>query len=119
MVLVDTSVWIDHFRNNNSRLTELLISEEASCHPFIIGELACGNIKNRQEILFLLKELPSLTKAEDEEIIFFIEANNISGKGLGLIDVHLLASCLFRSASLWTLDKKLKETATLCGIETF
>jgi len=119
MVLVDTSVWIDHFRNTNSRLIELLISEEASCHPFIIGELACGNIKNRQEILSLLKALPALPRAEDEEIIFFIETHNIFGKGIGLIDVHLLASCLFKSTPLWSLDKKLKETAGLCGIETF
>ncbi|HBC88634.1 MAG TPA: VapC toxin family PIN domain ribonuclease [Lentisphaeria bacterium] len=119
MVLVDTSVWIDHFRNNNIKLTEILISEEVSCHPFIIGELACGNIKNRKEILSLLKALPTLPKAGDEEILFFIETHNISGKGLGLIDVHLLASCLFKNAALWTLDRKLKETAILCGIEAF
>ncbi len=119
MVLVDTSVWIDHFRNNNIKLTEILISEEVSCHPFIIGELACGNIKNRKEILSLFKALPALPKAGDGEILFFIEAHNISGKGLGLIDVHLLASCLFKSATLWTLDRKLKETAISCGIETF
>ena len=110
MVLVDTSVWIDHLRNGNSYLQELLDSDEVACHPFIIGELACGNLKNRAEILNLLKFLPQINQAGHDEVMYFIETNRLMGRGLGYVDMNLLASAVLADSLLWTLDKKLDET---------
>ena len=111
MVLVDTSVWIDHFRNGNDKLINLLNDGDVICHHFIIGELACGNIKNRKEILSLLQALPTAVQSNHQEILKFIEINKLMGKGLGYIDVHLLASTLLSNSVLWSLDKKLKHIA--------
>ncbi len=111
MVLVDTSVWIDHLRSDNAKLTALLNDGEAAIHPFIIGELACGNLKNRKEILSLLHALPHITKADNDEVLFFIEKHKLMGLGIGLIDLHLLASCKLSKAKLLTRDKRLKEAA--------
>ena len=111
MILVDTSVWIDHLRYGNPRLKELLLSESAACHPFVIGELACGNLGNRAETLSLMHALPSLPVAEDGEILYFIESHRLMGRGLGLVDIHLLASAELGEASLWTLDKRLQKAA--------
>lgn len=110
-VLVDTSIWISHFRNGNAQLQDLLMEGKAACHPFIIGELACGNLKNRQEILALLEALPKTTLAEHEEVLYYIELHQLMGKGLGYIDTHLLASTQLSGMSLWTLDKNLKDSA--------
>jgi predicted nucleic acid-binding protein len=107
MVLVDTSVWIDHFHKTNIRLTGLLEESFVLIHPYIVGELACGNIKNREEILKLLQSLPQIKVTNHNEIIYFIEKNKLYGKGLGYIDIHLLASCIIDNAKLYTRDKKL------------
>ena len=112
MVLVDTSIWISHFRENNSHLKKLLMDESVACHPFIIGELACGNIKNRNEIISLLLALPQTLVAESDEILSFIEHKKRMGVGIGLIDVHILASALLTNLPLWTADKKLRTTAS-------
>ena len=111
MILVDTSVWIDHFRRSGRHLSALLDKEIVCAHPFILGELACGNIKNRKEIISLLRALPEVHKASDDETLYFIEQHNLGGRGIGLIDVHLLASCFINRCSLYTLDKRLKEVA--------
>jgi len=111
MVLVDTSVWVDHLRRNNRRLGELLIAGEVACHPFVIGELACGTLRNRRQILDLLQALPSLPRAEDDEVLLFIEQHDFMRRGLGLIDVHLLASAALAGAFLWTLDTRLERAA--------
>jgi predicted nucleic acid-binding protein len=111
MILVDTSVWVEHFRQGNIALEKMLQEGKVFCHPFIIGELACGNLKNRHEILSWLKALPEAAKAEDKEVLRFIEAQKLMGKGLGYIDMHLLASALLSRLSLWTLDVKLKNIA--------
>jgi predicted nucleic acid-binding protein len=111
MILVDTSVWVDHLKRRDNDLAELLQAGEVACHPFIIGELACGGIQNRPEILSLLSELPSLTKAEDTELLAFMDFHALMGRGLGLIDIHLLASCKLDGAFLWTRDKKLRKSA--------
>lgn len=111
MVLVDTPVWISHFREGNAGLAELLNNGEVACHPFIVGELACGNLKNRTTILSLLESLPMAAVAEHEEILTFIESNRLMGKGLGYVDVHLLASALLARVSIWTLDKRLEQVA--------
>ena len=111
MVLVDTPVWIDHFRNNNTQLIHLLNNGDVFCHPFIIGEIACGNIQNRIEILSLLQSLPQSLTIDHEEILIFIENNNIMGQGLGYIGITILASAILSGLSLWTLDKRLKTMA--------
>jgi predicted nucleic acid-binding protein len=111
MVLVDTSVWVEHLRSGNIGLEGLLNDGDVICHPFIIGELACGNLRNRAEIISLLQELPMALQADDEEAIQFIENLKLMGKGIGYIDVHLLMSAMLTKASLWTLDKRLQEIA--------
>ncbi len=111
MILVDTSVWIDHFRKPSVRLTSLLNDEEVLVHPFVIGEVACGNLKNRTEIIGLLRALPQAQKADDDDILFFIERHGLNGRGVGWIDIHLLASCHFDHCCLWSVDKKLKVVA--------
>lgn len=116
MVLVDTSVWVAHLRESNSRLGQYLNQGEVISHPLVIGELACGNIKNRSEILSLLSALPQADTLTDEEVLIFIEKNNFMGKGLGLIDMHLLASAILSEACLWTLDAKLRQAAHILGV---
>ena len=111
MVLVDTSVWVSHLRKGNAKLADLLNEGEILCHPFILGELACGNLKNRPVILSYLELLPMSIVAEHEEVLSFIEDNRLMGKGLGYVDVHLLASAVLTGVFLWTLDKKLAQTA--------
>jgi len=111
MVLVDTSVWISHFRNTHQGLAELLNAGEVVCHPFVIGELACDNLANRTTIISLLEALPLASAATPEEVLIFIEAQHLMGKGLGYIDVHLLAAALLNGVSLWTLDVKLGKAA--------
>ncbi len=109
MVLVDTSVWVAHLREGGTGLESLLNDGLAACHPFIVGELACGNLKNRTEILSLLQTLPMAVQAEHEDVMRLIEKHHLMGKGLGYIDVHLLASAMLTNIPIWTLDKKLNE----------
>ena len=108
MILVDTSVWVDHLRKNNQHLQFLLIDAEVVCHSLIIGELVCGNIKNRTEIISLLQSLPMAPQIEFDEYLYFIEKHKLYGKGIGFIDIHLIASAKLAQARLWTLDKRLK-----------
>jgi hypothetical protein len=116
MVLVDTSVWVSHLRHGNEDLQKLLHDGEVVCHPFIVGELACGNLKNRHEILTYLQSLPMTILAEDKEVLKFIENNQLTGKGLGYIDVHLIASAVLTNVLLWTLDKTLDKFTEKIGI---
>lgn len=111
MVLVDTSVWVAHLRQGNTELEVLLNDGDVVCHPFIVGELACGNVKNRSEILLLLKALPVAVQASHDEVMQFIENYRLMGLGLGYIDMHLLASTLLTQVPIWTFDKKLNEVA--------
>jgi len=115
-VLVDSSIWVGHFRKTDTKLTELLEGEQVLAHPFVVGELACGQIRHRKEIVELLMALPSATKAGDDEVLFLIEEQRFMGRGLGLIDVHLLASCLTDRCQLWTSDKALAATASQMGV---
>ena len=116
MVLVDTSIWIEHFRKGNAHLKELLVTGQAACHPFIIGELACGNLKLRSEIIILLRTLPSVNTVSDDEIIYFIEEKQLMGLGTGIVDMHLLASSIMTNTPLWTNDTRLKEVARKLNI---
>ena len=113
MVLVDTSVWVSHFRGGDEQpaLIKLLDDGAVFCHPFIIGELACGNLKNRSLIISLLEALPASRVAEHREVLAFIENHDLQGKGLGYIDMHLLASAILTGIPLWTTDKKLQSCA--------
>lgn len=111
MILVDTSVWIDHLRSGKSRLEELLQEGRVLSHPFVLGEIACGSLARREEILGLLAALPRAEMAENEEVLRLLEANRLYGKGLGWIDVHLLASTLLTGCRLWTFDKSLTTAA--------
>ena len=111
MVIVDTSVWVDHFRRGNGVLSRLLEVGEVVCHSFVIGELACGNFKNREEVLSLLQALPSAPTLDEDEILYFIEKNRLMGIGLGLVDVHILAASSLSMIPLWTTDKKLRSVA--------
>ena len=112
MVITDTSIWVTHLSQGSRQLEKLLIDAEVMCHPFIIGELACGNLKNRNEIISLLQSLPMAPTIEFDEFIFFIERNRLMGIGIGFVDVHLLASAQLTGIPLWTADKRLKSAAT-------
>jgi hypothetical protein len=112
MILVDTSVWIEHLRKGSPRLRALLYENKVLNHPFVVGELACGNIRNRAEILGLLQTLPAARVASHEEVLSFVESQRLHGRGLGWIDVHLLASALLSASMLWSLDKEVVRVAT-------
>lgn len=111
MVLVDTSVWIDHLRKGNPRLEALLDEGEVLCHPFIIGELACGQIVNRRQIVAFLNSLPRVGTAGHEEVMHLIDAHRLMGTGIGYLDAHLLASARMSAALIWTLDLSLDRTS--------
>ena len=117
MLLVDTSVWVDHFRRTNKRLVKLLVEADVMTHQFIIGELACGNLKNRQQILTLLGELPSAQLATHEETLTLLEKRTLMGKGIGWIDANLIASALLSDVKLWSFDKRLNAVAAEVGVE--
>ena len=117
MVLVDTSIWIDHLRAGNQQLEALLFDTEVACHPFIIGEMACGNLKNRDEILNLLQALPSTPTIAPDEFLFFVDRHRLMGLGIGFVDVHLLASARLSDLLLWTDDKRLQAAASRLGID--
>jgi hypothetical protein len=117
MLLVDTSVWVEHLRSGTVGLEAALNDGQIICHPFIIGELACGNLKNRSHILSLLDTLSSAQLADHEEVMRFIETNRLMGKGLGYVDAHLLASAVLTGVPLWTLDKRLDKAAAALGIK--
>jgi hypothetical protein len=116
MILVDTSIWIVHLRRGNKELATFLDNVEVLAHPFVIGELACGNIKNRGEILSLLSELPRAIVAEHAEVLELIESRRLMGKGIGYVDAHLIASALLSGASLWTADTRLRSVSAAIGI---
>jgi hypothetical protein len=117
MILVDTSVWIDHFRTGDAVLGKLLSEGQVLTHPFVAGELACGNLKNRKLILADLNELPLAVSATHEEVLRLIENRKMWGKGIGWIDAHLLASALLTDCRLWTLDQRLSRAAEDAGIQ--
>ncbi len=117
MILVDTSVWVDHLRHHDDTLAALLNNSQVLMHPYILGELACGNLANRAEVLHLLAALPQITTALDEEVQFFIEQRSLMGKGIGYIDAHLLAAvALDGTARIWTRDKRLHQVAVTLSL---
>jgi hypothetical protein len=119
MILVDTSVWIAHFRKAGSRLSEVLSEGLVMVHPFILGELACGNLKHRARILGDLQALPSAVSATHEEVMRLVEDRKLWGLGMGWIDAHLLASALLSDCQFWTLDSRLLRAAAAAGLSLY
>jgi predicted nucleic acid-binding protein len=117
VILVDTSIWIDHLRTGDSKLSALLLNAQALSHPWVIGELALGNLSRRPEILRLLKNLPQATSATDGEVLRLIDDRQLYGIGIGYVDAHLLAATLLTvGAQLWTRDRRLATAAVQLGI---
>ena len=116
MILVDSSVWIDHFRRVHPSLVEALEASDVLCHPFVLGEVACGHIPLRQRVLSLMARLPVVVPVSHQEALAFLDAHELAGAGLGWVDVHLLASATLARAQLWTRDKALERAATRIGL---
>ena len=116
LILVDTSVWIRHLQEGDRYLALLLENGLVACHPFIIGELACGGMKNRNEIINLLNALPSACQLEHDEIMEFIDNRKIMNQGIGYVDTHILGSAIVSETRLWTLDKSLRKIAEKLSI---
>ncbi|WP_446901375.1 type II toxin-antitoxin system VapC family toxin [Burkholderia sp. YIM B11467] len=112
MILVDPSVWIDHLRAGDATLTSLLEAERVLIHPFVVGELSLGSLRDRQTVLDALRDLPASTSATDDEVQRMIEIAPLHGLGIGYVDAHLLASVRLTSGSkLWTRDRRLLAAA--------
>lgn len=119
MILVDTSIWIDHLRQHDERLACLLNQGQVLVHPFVIGELALGKLQNREAILGALQDLPQAPVATEGEVLRFIQQNSLYGIGIGYIDAHMLAAVrLSPGAALWTRDKRLLAAGTRLGLAT-
>lgn len=117
MVLVGTSVWVDHLRTGDATLVTLLQAGRVCCHPMILGELACGNLQNRKQVLGLLSDLSTCIEASHDEVVQMIEYHALMGKGIGFVDAHLLASCMLSNGMLlWTRDKRLASIAQVIGL---
>lgn len=116
MILVDTSVWVGHLRVADRQLAGLLLDEAVLCHPFVVGELACGALKRRSEILGLLQDLTQAPVVEHEEVLAFVEAHALLRSGLGWVDVHLLASATLAGERFWTRDRRLAQAARRLGV---
>ena len=116
MILVDTSVWIEHLRNDCPELSALLDQNQVVMHPLVFGELACSNLQNRIQLLRLWQSLDSLSEVNHKETLYFIESNKLMGKGVGYIDVQLLASVTINAdTKLWTKDRRLAAIAMELG----
>lgn len=117
MILVDTSIWIDHFRLSNPVLADLLENTEVLIHPFVIGELALGTLANRGQVLAALRDLPRTDVATEQEVLHFIDRQALSGSGIGYVDAHLLAAArLMPGALLWTRDRRLQAAAATLSL---
>lgn len=117
MILVDSSVWIDHLRKEDERLVELLAAEEVLGHPFVTGEIALGNLKRRETVLADLRDLPQAAVATEDEVLDLINRLPLFGRGIGYVDAHLLAAVrLTRDATLWTAEKRLRAASAGLGL---
>jgi predicted nucleic acid-binding protein len=116
-MLVDTSVWIDHFARGNPRLVELLDAGAAETHPFVVGELALGRLRWRGETLAYLAALPSVPSADHDEVMGLVEGSHLAESGIGWVDAHLLASALIAGTTIWTTDRQLRSVALRLGVE--
>lgn len=111
MTLPDSSVWIDHFRRGNVLLAEWLENDQALCHPFVIGELACGHLSSRASTIQMLHTLPEAPLMQHDEVLMLVERHQLMASGIGWVDAHLLGSALLAQAEIWTLDQSLMKAA--------
>ncbi len=119
MILVDTSVWIDHLRGGDAELVALLQHGRVLAHPWVTGELALGHLVRRGEVLRLLRQLPQATTATDHEVLALIDNHQLVGQGIGYVDAHLLAATMVTTgARLWTRDKRLATAAEQLAVGT-
>ena len=116
MILVDTSIWIDHLRHGDRHVAMLLEAGAVVCHPFVIGDFACGSLARRHEIIELLHALPRTGQAEHDEILMFIEDRRLHGGGIGLVDAHILWAAVGQAHEVWTRDARLRRIATRLGV---
>jgi len=116
LILVDTSVWVDHLRCGLPRLASLLQDGEVLIHPWVIGEIACGHLRDRRPVLELLQGLPAALVASDLEVLLLIESAQLMGRGFGYVDAHLLASAMLSRCGLWTQDRRLAVLARGQGL---
>ncbi|MEO8250159.1 MAG: type II toxin-antitoxin system VapC family toxin [Burkholderiales bacterium] len=117
MILIDTSIWIDHLGVSDLTVHQLLSGRTVLMHPFVVGEIACGNLRNRAGVLDLLRNLPQAAVAENDEVLELVERHSLSGTGLGWVDAHLLAAVMLTpDAQLWSRDKRLDVAAQALGI---
>ena len=117
MVLVDTAVWVDHFHRRDPQLFELLENEHVLMHPMVVGELALGYLADRQQVLADLIDMPEISVATNDEVLFFIEHHRLMGSGIGYVDAHLLTACVLHGATrLWTRDRRMSRIADELGI---
>ena len=116
MILVDTSVWIDHLRRGDARLVDLLLEQHVLCHPFVVGELACGALTRRASFLGLLGRLPQVAALPGPEVLTFVEVHSLMGQGLGWVDVHVLAAVFASGHTIWTRDRRLARAAERLGV---
>jgi predicted nucleic acid-binding protein len=118
LILVDTSVWVDHLRDGLPELAVRLEEGQVLMHPWVIGELACGHLKRRREVLELLQGLPGAMVASDGEVLLLNDRASLMGRGLGFVDLHLLASARLSHCRLWTQDRRLAAVAEEQGLTT-
>lgn len=117
MILVDTSIWIDHLHKGNDALQYVLDTNAAALHPFVYGEIALGNIRDRARVLRDLSKIPRAAAVRHEDVATLVEDRRLFGSGIGWIDAHLLASALARGDLLWTRDRRLEGAAARLGID--
>lgn len=116
MILPDSSVWMAHFRRTNAALAELLETDEALCHPFIVGELACGDLPSRVSTITLLRTVPEAPMMQHDEVLLLLERHRLMASGIGWVDAHLLGSALLATAEIWTFDRALASAARKLGV---
>ena len=117
MILVDTSIWVNHLRRHDEVLAAHLEAGEVLCHPYVIGEISLGVLKQRREVLELMAALPSAVVVSHDDVMAFVDQRRLAGRGIGWVDVHLAASAVVSRSKLWTADRRLAHVARILRLE--